>query len=220
MSVLVHVWGERALFTRPEMKVERVSYDVMTPSAARGMLEAVMWHPGMSWKISKIYVCKPIRFETIRRNEVKSTISARTANAVMNKGTGELYMVTANEIQQRASLMLRDVEYVIEAHFDMTEHASPSDNPGKFQEMMKRRLRKGQCYHEMYFGCRELPANFELCEEIPPCPPELKGEHDLGYMLYDMDYSNPDDIRPMFFRAKLVDGVLVVPDENSGEVIR
>ena len=128
-------------------------------------------------------------------------------------------MVTQNEIQQRASLLLRDVEYVIAAHFDLTDRASPSDNPAKFQEMLKRRLRKGQCFHGPYLGCREFPAHFELCEAIPPCPEELRGERDLGYMLYDMDYADPENIRPLFFRAKLKDGVLTVPPIHSEEVI-
>ena len=219
MSILVRVWGERALFTRPEMKTERVSYDVMTPSAARGLLEAILWHPGMQYSIDKIYVCRPIRFETLRRNEVKAVISARNVSTVMKQGAGELYMVTQNEIQQRASLLLRDVEYVIAAHFDMTNRAAPSDSPAKFQEMLKRRLRKGQFFTPPYFGCREFPAHFELCEEIPHCPEGLRGEQDLGYMLYDMDYSDPENIRPLFFRAKLKDGVLTVPPTHSEEVI-
>ena len=127
-------------------------------------------------------------------------------------------MCTTESIQQRAALLLRDVRYVIEAHFEMTEKASAGDNPGKFQDIVKRRIQKGQFYHQPCFGCREFPAQFRLCEELPPCPEELKGERDLGWMLYDMDYSDPEDIRPRFFRAKLEDGVLNVPPWDSEEV--
>ncbi len=218
MSIRLEVWGDYALFTRPEMKVERVSYDVMTPSAARGLIEAVYWHPGLRWRIDRIHVCAPIRFTNLRRNEVKSTISARAARAVMERGTGELYLSTAEDIQQRAALLLRDVRYVIEAHFEMTEKAAPGDNPGKFQDIVKRRVRKGQFYHQPCFGCREFPAQFRLCETIPPCPEELNGERDLGWMLYDLDYTDTENITPRFFRGVLRDGVLEVPPWDSGEV--
>ena len=218
MSIRLEVWGDYALFTRPEMKVERVSYDVMTPSAARGLIEAIYWHPGLRWRIDRIHVCAPIRFTNLRRNEVKSTISARAARAVMERGTGELYLSTAEDIQQRAALLLRDVRYVIEAHFEMTEKAAPGDNPGKFQDIVKRRVRKGQFYHQPCFGCREFPAQFRLCETVPPCPEELKGEWDLGWVLFDMDYTDPENITPRFFRGVLRDGVLEVPPWDSGEV--
>lgn len=220
MSVMVEVWGDYALFSRPEMKAERVSYDVMTPSAARGLLDAIFWHPGLKWRIERIHVCAPIRFINIRRNEVKSVISARTARTAMERGNCDLYLCASEDIQQRAALLLRDVHYVIEAHFDMTEKAAKGDNPGKFQEMTKRRLSKGQFYHQPYFGCREFPAQFRLCEALPPCPDELKGERDLGWMLYDMDYSNHENITPMFFRGALKDGVLEVPPWDSEEVRR
>ncbi len=218
MSISLEVWGDYALFTRPEMKVERVSYDVMTPSAARGLIEAIYWHPGLRWIIDRIHVCAPIRFSNLRRNEVKSTISARTAKTVMERGSGDLYMCTAEDIQQRAALLLRDVRYVIEAHFEMTDKAAPGDNPGKFQDIAKRRIQRGQFYHQPCFGCREFPAQFKACELLPPCPDELKGERDLGWMLWDMDYSDPENILPLFFRAKLRDGVLEVPVRDSGEV--
>ena len=199
---------------------ERVSYDVMTPSAARGLMEAVYWHPGMRWSVDRIHVCSPIRFTNLRRNEVKATVSARSARTVMERGTGDLYLCTPENIQQRASMLLRDVHYVIEAHFDMTDRAAPGDNPGKFQDIIKRRVRKGQFYHQPYFGCREFPVNFKLCEQIPDCPESLKGERDLGWMLWDMDYTDPENIQPMFFRAVLRDGVLDVPTLESGEVHR
>ena len=218
MPIRLEVWGDYALFTRPEMKVERVSYDVMTPSAARGLVEAVYWHPGLRWIIDRIHVCAPIRFTNLRRNEVKSTVSARSARTVMERGKGELYLCTSEDIQQRAALLLRDVRYVIEAHFDLTAQAAPGDNPGKFQDIVKRRIKKGQFYHQPCFGCREFPAQFKWCEALPPCPEELEGERDLGWMLYDMDYTDPEDIRPLFFRAVLRDGVLNVPIRDSGEV--
>lgn len=218
MSISLEVWGDYALFTRPEMKVERVSYDVMTPSAARGLIEAIYWHPGLRWVIDRIHVCAPIRFSNLRRNEVKSTISARAARTVMERGKGELYMCTTEDIQQRAALLLRDVSYVIDAHFDVTDKAAPGDNPGKFQDIAKRRIQRGQFYHQPCFGCREFPAQFKACEVPPPCPDELKGERDLGWMLWDMDYSDPNNILPLFFRATLRDGVLEVPTRDSGEV--
>lgn len=184
MAIQVEVWGDYACFTRPEMKTERVSYDVMTPSAARGLLDSLYWHPGLRWVIDRIHVCAPIRFTNIRRNEVKDVISARRAKTVMEKGQGELYLAASESIQQRAAMVLRDVHYVIDAHFDMTDAAAPGDNPGKFQDIIKRLLEKGH----------------------------------LGWMLWDLDYSDPANITPKFFRASLVDGVMTVPPPNSGEV--
>ena len=143
MSTRLEVWGEYALFTRPELKVEKVSYDVMTPSAARGILEAVFWHPGMRWVVDHIHVCAPIQFTNVRRNEVKATANARSAKIVMESGEGPLYLATPDIIQQRASMVLQKVHYVIDAHFEMTDKAAPSDNPGKFQDIMKRRMARG-----------------------------------------------------------------------------
>ena len=219
MPISLEVWGDYACFTRPEMKTERVSYDIMTPSAARGLLESIYWHPGMRWVIDRIHVCAPIRFTNLRRNEVKSTISARSARMVMERGKGELYLATSQDIQQRAAMLLRNVRYIIDAHFDITDQAADSDNAGKFQDIVKRRIKRGQFYSQPYFGCREFPAQFKACEALPSCPEELKGVRDLGYMLWDLDYSDPENITPLFFRAALRDGVLEVPDRNSGEVI-
>lgn len=215
MPISLEVWGDYACFSRPEMKVERVSYDVITPSAARGMLDAVMWHPGLRWIVDRIQVCRPIRFTNIRRNEVKDVIPFGVASKVMRTGKGELYLATPDSIQQRAAMILKDVHYVIDAHFEMTDKAAPGDNPGKFQEMMRRRVEKGQFYHQPCFGVREFPAHFKLCTQRPPCPEELKGQRDLGWMLLDMDYSDPEDIRPKFFRAIMRDGVIDVPDPRS-----
>ena len=210
MPIQVEVWGDYACFTRPEMKTERVSYDVMTPSAARGLLDSLYWHPGLRWVIDRIHVCAPIRFTNIRRNEVKDVISARRAKTVMEKGQGELYLAASESIQQRAAMVLRDVHYVIDAHFDMTDAAAPGDNPGKFQDIVKRRLRSGQAYMQPYLGCRECTAHFRLWEggDIPT----IDETRDLGYMLYDMDYSDPENIQPMFFRAQMVHGVIDLTD--------
>lgn len=216
IGVKVKVWGEYALFSRPEMKVERCSYDVITPSAARGILEAIYWHPGMKWAIDKIYVQKPVQFTSIRRNEVKSKISSNNVLPVYNGADKPLYISTKSDIVQRASLLLRDVSYVIEAHFEMTEKAVESDNTGKFKDIIMRRLRRGECYHTPYFGCREFPANFCLCED-EKIETAYSGEKDLGFMLYDMDFSDLDNIQPMFFRALMKDGVINLRD---CEVIR
>lgn len=215
-GVRVRVWGEYALFSRPEMKVERCTYDVMTPSAARGILEAIYWHPGLRWCIDKIYVKKPIQFTSIRRNEVKSKISANKVLPVYNGEKKELYLSTKTEIVQRASLLLKDVEYVIEAHFEMTSKANDSDNPGKFKDIIMRRLKKGECFHTPYFGCREFPVKFCLCQE-ETIETAYDGERDLGFMLYDMDYTDKENIQPMFFRAVLENGVL---DVRNCEVVK
>lgn len=209
MSIRMEVWGEYACFSRPEMKSERVSYDIMTPSAARGILEAVFWHPGLRWHIDKIYVLNPIRFANIRRNEVKSVVKGQNVLAVMNGKKKDLFIAASQDIQQRAALVLQDVHYVIEAHFTMTEKAAPGDNAGKFQNMIKRRLDKGQCYHQPYLGTREFPAAFKRFEQAEvEVDPGLSGEKDLGYMLYDMDFSDLSNIQPMFFRAILKNGVV------------
>ncbi len=220
MSVKVEVWGDYACFTRPEMKVERVSYDVMTPSAARGLLEAIYWHPGMRWQVDRIFVLSPIKFTNIRRNEVNSKISASKIKSLMTSGRGEAYIVTAEDIQQRASMVLMDVHYVIEAHFELTDKAAESDNQGKFCDIMRRRLEKGQCYHQPCFGCREFPASFRGWSggEIQTAYPNE--EKDLGFMLYDLDYTDCRNIRPMFFRAAMKNGVINVPAPDSGEVLR
>ena len=209
-GVRIECWGDYACFTRPEMKVERVSYDIMTPSAARGLVEAIYWHPGLRYVIDAIGLMSPIQFTNVRRNEVKSKI---LSSSVLKNGTsGEpLGIVTTQEIVQRASTILKDVHYYIDLHFKMTEKANAGDNPGKFKEMLSRRARKGQCYHQPYLGCREFPASFRLVEddEVVQVYPESR---DLGYMLYDMDYSDPGNIVPMFFRAVLRDGTLDLTD--------
>lgn len=167
-GIQIEVWGERALFTRPELSVERVSYDVITPSAARGLIESIYWHPGMRYTIDRIHVLNPIRFTNVRRNEVKSKALASSIRSVMTHG-GELpYINTKEDIQQRASLILTDVRYVIEAHFEFTDRAKPEDNPGKFKDIIRRRLDRGQCYSTPYFGTREFAAHFKACDGDAP----------------------------------------------------
>lgn len=205
MSMRIEVWGDYACFSRPEMKTERVSYDVMTPSAARGLVEAIYWHPGLRYVIDKIYVLAPIRFTNIRRNEVKSKLLSSEALTATKTGKAPA-LYTGEEIQQRAAMILQDVHYVIECHFNLTDKASPTDNPGKFQDILRRRLKKGQCFHTPYLGCREFPASFrEWTEEEIPALPVTQ---DLGWMLYDMNYSNEEDIQAQFFRAQLINGAL------------
>lgn len=208
--IQLEVWGPYALFSRPELKVERYSYDVPTPSAARGIVEAVYFHPGLKWHIDRIYVLNPIRFVSIRRNEVASKISGRNVRQAAQGGGQPLYLATPQEIVQRASLLLQDVHYVIEAHFDMTDKAAPSDNPGKFQDIVKRRMERGQCYHTPYFGCREFPAYFQRW--TGGSIPTIDESRDLGLMLYDFDYSDPQNITPTYFRAQLEHGVLNTQD--------
>ncbi|ANR71047.1 type I-C CRISPR-associated protein Cas5 [Selenomonas sp. oral taxon 126] len=211
-GVRLEVWGDFACFTRPELKVERFSYPVITPSAARGVLEALFWHNGLKWVIDRLYVLSKIQYANIRRNELKAKISASNVVNFAGKGQGELYLSARENIQQRASTVLKAPHYVIEAHFEMTGQANPSDNPGKFREMFTRRARKGQCWHMPYFGCREFPAQFRLYEDEAietAYPGETK---DLGLMLYDIDYSDPENLQPMFFQAQMVDGVLDLRD--------
>ena len=214
MSVLMEVWGLTACFTRPEMKTERVSYDVPTPSAARGMIESIYYHPGLKWTIDRIWVLNPIQFMNLRRNEVSSKISASNVMQEANGGK-QSCIVTTQDIQQRATMMLKDVRYVIEAHFDMTDKANASDNPGKFQDIVKRRLRKGACYAAPYLGTRECTAHFRLWEG--GAMEGIDETRDLGYMLYDMDYSDPEHIQPMFFHAKMEHGCI---DLRGCEVIK
>ncbi len=209
-GVKVMFWGDYALFSRPEFKVERVSYDVMTPSAARGLLEAIFWKPAICYIIDKIHVLHPPRFMNVRRNEVSEKLGKKNCKALMEgQKNAKECLYTSQHIQQRASLLLRDVCYVIEAHFEMTAAAGQADNPKKHYNILLRRLRNGQCYHQPYFGCREFPAKFRLLEEDEPVPQsQLVGEKDLGFMLYDMDFSDPNNISPIFFRAKMTNGII------------
>ncbi len=212
-GVAMRVWGDYACFTRPEMKAERVSYDVITPSAARGVLEAIHWKPAICWVVDRIHILNEIRFDNIRRNEVGSKIPKRNVEQAMRGDAVVLCQYASEDRQQRASLVLRDVSYVIEAHFEMTDEAGPNDTPEKHYNMIIRRARQGQCYHRPYLGCREFPAYFELVEGAIPVSP-YKGERDLGWMLLDIDYN--DNMTPRFFRATMRDGIIDVPKMPEG----
>jgi len=218
MPYLVEVRGDYALFSRPELSVERLSYDVITPSAARGLLESIYWHPGMRWTIERVYVLSPIRFMSIRRNEVTQKAGVGMLSA-MNGKPSDNFLATPDIIAQRASLVLKDVHYVIKARFDMTEKAAPSDNQGKFSDIIRRRLEKGQFYAMPYLGCREFPANVTIWEGGEALAERLAreqhpGTRDLGLMLYDLDYADPANITPMYFRARLQDGLMNVAGEE------
>ena len=218
-GVKLHVWGDYACFTRPEMKVERVSYDAMTPSAARGVLEAIHWKPAIRWIIDRIQVLKPIRFENLRRNELGHKISlANVQKAAKSGDAWALHAVVEDDRQQRATTLLRDVAYVIEAHFALTNAAEADDNEAKHLSMFNRRASKGQCFHRPYLGTREFVADFELvADSFPPSSlPSDQRNRDLGWMLHDLDFANA--MTPRFFRAALRDGVIEVPHPDSDEV--
>jgi len=214
-GIRLKVWGDYACFTRPEMKVERVSYDCMTPSAARGILEAIYWKPTIRWVIDRVHVLKPIRFMNIRRNEVASKIPLKNVKTAMKGGDAALQLFIESDRQQRAAMLLRDVAYLIEAHFEYTSYED--NNDGKHLDEFNRRARKGKCFNQPYFGCREFPAHFRLLEPDEPLPAShLKGTQDLGYMLHDIDFGN--EMQPHFFRAEMADGVITVPPFKAEEV--
>ncbi|MFV0436904.1 MAG: type I-C CRISPR-associated protein Cas5c [Desulfopila sp.] len=216
-GVKLRVWGDYACFTRPEMKVERVSYDLITPSAARGILEAIHWKPAIRWVIDAIHVIKPIKFDNVRRNEVKAKIpQPNPATIIREKKPLYLLVDDGDNRQQRASTLLRDVEYVIEAHFAMTEKAGPGDNIGKHLDIFNRRARAGKFFQQPCLGCREFPAFFELLEGETPVSCYSGECRELGYMLLDIDYDN--DMTPLFFRATMADGIVVPPAPTAREV--
>lgn len=233
-GITLHVSGELACFSRPELHVERFSYEIITPAAARGILEAIYWKPQIAWRIDRIHVLEPIRFTTIRRNEVAVKASERTARSAMAAGGGDIGILVEDHRQQRAATLLRDVAYVIEAHFDLLdrrfERGGPempeNDAAGKHLDMFNRRARSGQCFQQPYFGTREFPARFALVEGPLPASrlPDDQRNRDLGLMFHDFAYI-PDPkgkviesnqrrrlrAEPRFFPAKLRDGVLAVP---------
>jgi len=226
----IEVWGEYACFTRPEMKVERVSYDVITPSAARAVFEAIFWKPAIQWKVKKIEILNPIHWISVRRNEVGKLMSPQSKQIFIEE-----------DRQQRAGLFLRDVSYRLYAEMEFINpknrklNETPdelkdqeeetilrsTENPGKYNAMFERRAKKGQCFNQPYLGCREFSGNFRLIEN-----PEKEEQRaidetrDLGFMLYDMDFSNDKDPKPMFFRVQLNHGVIEVPPIESEEVRR
>ncbi len=204
-GIQLRVWGDYACFTRPEMKVERVSYDVMTPSAARGILEAVYWKPAIRWVVDRIHVMKPIRFDNVRRNEVSAKIPVTGIKSAMKGGTEPLRLFVEDNRQQRAAMVLRNVEYIIEAHFDYT--SGEDRNDGKHLDMFNRRAKKGQCFQQPYLGCREFAAFFEPVEgNIPVSPLAEEVDRDLGWMLHDINYAA--NMTPVFFRPVMKKGVI------------
>lgn len=223
-GITLQVSGDYALFTRPEMKAERVSYDVITPSAARGILEAILWKPAIKWVVDRITVLNRIEFESIRRNELSSKIPPRNVAMAMAGAAVDLHQYTTPDRQQRASLLLKNVDYLIDAHFVMVpEKAGESDTPEKFYNMFLRRARGGQCFHNPYLGCREFAANFKLIEHEEVRPDSYyveEAEMDLGWMLWDIKYGEAIlkkksvyTYEPKFFRACMRYGVIEIPDE-------
>lgn len=207
-GIALRVWGDYACFTRPEMKAERVSYDVMTPSAARGILEAIYWKPAITWVIDRIHVLNSIQFENLRRNEVNSKASAR-----------KKVIYASEERKQRASLILKNVQYIIEAHFESSSKWAEQDTAEKHYNIFLRRARQGQCFHRPYFGCREFPVNFELVENVSTMANGTyanDGTRDLGYILLDQSFKvnskgETQTTIPHFFRATMFHGVIDVP---------
>ncbi|RZB30660.1 MAG: CRISPR-associated protein Cas5d [Desulfobacteraceae bacterium Eth-SRB1] len=212
-GVKLRVWGEYACFTRPEMKVERVSYDVMTPSAARGILEAIYWKPAISWVVDRIHVMNFVRFDNIRRNELAGKLPVGTIKKAMKDGCSPVEVFIEDNRQQRAAMVLRDVSYVIEAHFEFT--GFEDNNAAKHKEIFDRRARKGQCFHHPYLGCREFPAHFELIKDGIPIS-KLTGKQELGWMLHDIDFN--DNMEAKFFRAVMQNGIIDVPPFDGQEV--
>lgn len=208
-GIRLKVYGNYACFTRPEMKVERVSYDVITPSAARGIMEAIYWKPAIRWIVDKIHVINEIKFTNVRRNEISQKISSSNVKSVMNGGNLELYQIAPVIRQQRASMILKDVCYIIEMHFELTDKAGQEDTPEKHYNIALRRLRQGQCYHHPCLGTREFAAKFEIIEDKIPAS-FYSGEMDLGWMLWDIDFQN--DMAPIFYRAVMKDGIIDVND--------
>jgi CRISPR-associated protein Cas5d len=227
----LEVSGPYACFTRPEMKVERVSYDVITPSAARAVFDAILWKPAIFWQVTRIDVLLPIKWISIRRNEVGAVASVRKSQIFIE-----------DDRQQRAGLFLRDVKYRLYAEFvfippehrckiynpvpDYLQDADEQvlvrqdETPAKYAAMFERRAKKGQCFNQPYLGCREFSAEVRLVspqtEPVTPIPESW----DLGWMLYDMDFSNSADPKPLFFRPKMENGVITVPPRSNAEEVR
>lgn len=204
-GIRLKVCGDYACFTRPEMKVERVSYDVITPSAARGILEAIYWKPSIQWVIDWIHVINPIRFDNVRRNELGNRLAMGTVKKAMSDGHSPVEIFIEEDRQQRAAMVLRDVFYVIDAHFEIK--SLEDNNPAKHKEVFDRRATKGQCFHHPYLGCREFPASFMPLDTVPTSA--HTGERDLGWMLHDIDFDKNMEAR--FFRAVMRNGTIEVP---------
>jgi CRISPR-associated protein Cas5d len=214
----LEVSGDFACFTRPEMKVERVSYDVITPSAARAIFEAIFWKPVIQWRITKIEVLNPIRWISVRRNEVGKIFNMPTAKHMSGESSEPMGFAIEAERQQRAGLFLRDVKYRIHADLVFDQEKDPSANYGKYAAMFERRAEKGQCFNQPYLGCREFSCQFRLVAELPQEQQAIAETRSLGWMLYDMDYSNAESPMPRFFNAQMEHGVIAVPVWGSEEV--
>jgi CRISPR-associated protein Cas5d len=209
----VRAFGPLACFTRPEMKVERVSYEVITPSAARGLLEAVLWKPAIRWRIHRVEVHQEIRFTSVKRNEVNG--GKASPGAAQLAGTARMLPYFADEDRaQRSTLALANVDYIIEASFRMTDRAGPADNVKKFEEMFARRIERGQVHHQPYFGCREFVA---YVEDAPTGARPIALTKPLGFMLHDLEFDENGRGKPRFFSAMLRDGVVEVPPFESAE---
>lgn len=211
----LEIAGEFACFTRPEMKVERVSYDVITPSAARAVFEAILWKPAIHWHIQRIEVLRPVRWMNLRRNEVASVISTRNVQQAMAAGEGDLAIMVEDDRQQRASLLLRDVAYRVHAALEVRPDRRDPQPPQKFFSMFERRAENGQCVNQPYLGCREFDARVRLITSLDDEPPPIAETRDLGWMLHDLDFTNPTDPKPVFFRAQMTNGVIDV-DATEG----
>lgn len=215
---IIELTGNFACFTRPEMKVERVSYDVMTPSAARACFEAILWKPAIRWHIRKIEILNPIRWINLRRNEVAGVVSTRNVETAMKSGTGDLGLYIEDERQQRAGLFLRDVAYRVHADMEFKRDGDPAGSAMKYQEMFERRAAKGQCVNQPYLGCREFAAWFRLISDPTAEPAAIDETRDLGFMLHDLDFTQRHDPQPRFFRAKIKSGAVEIPAWDSEEV--
>lgn len=209
----VRVAGELACFTRPELKVERVSYEVITPSAARGILEAILWKPAIRWEVARIHLLAPVRWASLKRNEVNQTIALGSARRAMQGLARDLQLCIEHHRAQRHTLALRDVDYVIEAGFRITERAGQRDNRVKFREIFERRLARGQCYRMPYLGCREFAARF--APQVEPFEP-IPQTRDLGWMLHDIEFRADGRSLPHFFRARMERGIIDVPEFEPG----
>ena len=213
----LEISGDYACFTRPEMKVERVSYDVITPSAARAVFEAILWKPAIRWQIRRIEVLRPVRWMNLRRNEVASVVSTRNVQQAMAAGEGDLGILVEDDRQQRAALLLRDVAYRVHADLEVLDNRpDPQPQPPqKFFSMFERRAENGQCVNQPYLGCREFDARVRLVTTPEAEPQPIAETRDLGWMLHDLDFSHPSDPQPRFFRAQMTAGVIEVDATGS-----
>jgi CRISPR-associated protein Cas5d len=206
--------GPLAIFSRPELKTERFSYQVPTPSALRGIVEAVLWKPAIVWRIQRIHVLRPIQFTSFRRNEVNNKAVAPTAKVIAEGGAPPVYCADEDRAQ-RNTVALRDVDYLVEARFSLTERAGEGDTVAKFLAMFERRLEKGQAFQQPYFGCRECAADVRPCSGNERAIPETQ---DLGIMLWDIAFRSENerpDNRPVFYWARMKDGVIDVPGSEE-----